>query len=457
MTVPKNLLTTLVVIGLLSMIAVACGGTGAEPTVTATTVILDAHATSTSTVIPEIVAGPTGAPSPPTAVPPDTTPTPVQRQEQHESFTVHDLDIEPLTGSVFETLLSKLPDNQATREYTRLGDVAGVIAALGFDPLRPGIPHEEQTQYFEDLVTADFNGFFVPLWEWPAELRDYQSRLDIYPDMAFDWISVDQFAHSDNFTFRGDAQPRSYDVALGAFDPAATMAALAQCDCDQPEIREHGGIEYFAWGDGNGNAEIQRRLARPYYDVLGRGPHLLIRDGEAYYTVRDGVIDEHIDVIQGTSPSLAEVEEYVSAVQWIASMGIVNEITLRNKGFSLDEIVQVRRGQVTTAEIVQETSLLMPFTMVATGIGYDGERSFSGLVVAHEDAAIAESNLKLLLTRLGTVTPARRGSSYARRWSYLVDRVEIQTSGRFLIARIYFTLPGTPWLMDVPNSLLVHS
>ena len=36
MTVPENLLKTLVVIGLLSMVAVACGGTGAgaEPTVT---------------------------------------------------------------------------------------------------------------------------------------------------------------------------------------------------------------------------------------------------------------------------------------------------------------------------------------------------------------------------------------------------------------------------------------
>ncbi|MCI0809394.1 MAG: hypothetical protein J4N63_09590, partial [Chloroflexi bacterium] len=166
MTVPENLLKTLVVIGLLSMVAVACGGTGAgaEPTVTATTVILDAHATSTPTVIPEIDAGPTGTPSPPSAVPPDTTPTPVRRQEPHESFTVHELDIEPRTGSVFETLLSKLPDNQATREYTRLGDVAGVIAALGFDPLRPGIPHEEQRQYFEDLVTSDLNGIFVPLW-----------------------------------------------------------------------------------------------------------------------------------------------------------------------------------------------------------------------------------------------------------------------------------------------------
>lgn len=166
MTVPENLLKTLVVIGLLSMVAVACGGTGAgaEPTVTATTVILDAHATSTPTVIPEIDAGPTGTPSPPSAVPPDTTPTPVQRQEPHESFTVHELDIEPRTGSVFETLLSKLPDNQATREYTRLGDVAGVIAALGLDLLPPGSSFEDISQYSRQFAAPEFNGFYPPLW-----------------------------------------------------------------------------------------------------------------------------------------------------------------------------------------------------------------------------------------------------------------------------------------------------
>jgi hypothetical protein len=45
------------------------------------------------------------------------------------------------------------------------------------------------------------------------------------------------------------------------------------------------------------------------YDNLGRGPHLLVRDGEAYYTVWDGAIEKHIDVIQETKPSLADVED----------------------------------------------------------------------------------------------------------------------------------------------------
>ncbi|MCI0776488.1 MAG: hypothetical protein J4N97_12260 [Chloroflexi bacterium] len=138
--------------------------------------------------------------------------------------------------------------------------------------------------------------------------------MNTYPDLAFDFASVDQFARSDNFFLQfqdGAGPPATYDVALGSFDPAATTAALSTCNCEQPEIREHIGIEYFAWGDGDGRGFIQDRLKRPFYDHIGRGPHLLVRDGEAYYSIRDGVIDEHIDVIQGTSPSLAEVEDYL--------------------------------------------------------------------------------------------------------------------------------------------------
>jgi hypothetical protein len=274
--------------------------------------------------------------------------------------------------------------------------------------------------------------------------------------MAFDWISVDQFAHSNNYSFRGDDPVSVYDVALGSFDPAETSAALAQCDCDQPEIREHEGIEYFAWGEGDGKADLQRRLDRPFYDHLGRGPHLLVREGEAYYSVRDGAIDDHIDVIQGTRPSLAEVEDYVTAIQWIASMGIVSDITLRSRGFTVDEVMTRERGRLTESEIIQDNPLLAPFTMVATGIGNDRERTFLGLVVVHDDAVSVETNLERLLTRIRNVTGAGIGSNLAGEWSFLVDRIDLQTSGRFLIARIYLNPPGYATLLNRPNTLLVH-
>ncbi len=441
--------------------------TGTAPT--ATPVVVNTRTLTSTTSTPAPIRAPTATPVP-IEKPLSSgirSRNPAPTREPTESFTVHDLDLEPKIGTVFETLLSKLPDNETTRGYTRMGDVAGVLEAFDIDPPLPGSNPSEQARFFEDLATNEYNGFFIPIGEWPAEARDYQGVINTYPDLAFDWTSVAQFARSDNFFLqfqdratppqdRAAAPPTAYDVALGSFDPAATWAALSACDCDQPEIREHDGIEYFAWSEGDGIGDIKDRHKRPFYDHIGRGPHLLVRDAEAYYTVRDGMIDELIDVIQGTSPSLADANDYVRAVQWIVSMGVVSEITLRNQGFTVDEVVNSRLELVTRAQVTQDSPLMSPFTMVATGIGYDGKRPFTALVIVHEEATATEANLDVLLTRLHDVTPARSTPDWALPWSYQADQVDIQSSGRFLVARIYFTQSPNTWLMNTPNSLLVH-
>lgn len=81
-----------------------------------------------------------------------------------------------------------------------------------------------------------------------------------------------------------------------------------------PFFEGAAGLEYFSWSHGPGSQSLSRHLELPMYDNLGRGSHLLVRDGEAYYTVWDGTvwdgaIEEHIDVIQETKPSLADVED----------------------------------------------------------------------------------------------------------------------------------------------------
>ena len=76
-----------------------------------------------------------------------------------------------------------------------------------------------------------------------------------------------------------------------------------------PFFEGAAGLEYFSWSHGPGSQSLSRHLELPMYDNLGRGSHLLVRDGEAYYTVWDGAIEEHIDVIQETKPSLADVED----------------------------------------------------------------------------------------------------------------------------------------------------
>jgi hypothetical protein len=231
---------------------------------------------------------------------------------------------------------------------------------------------------------------------------------------------------------------------------------LSGCDCDQPEIREHEGIEYYAWGEGDGIGQISDRHRRPFYDHIGRGPHLLIREGVAYNTITDGVIDEFIDVVQGVRPSLADDLDFLEAVQWMASMEVLGEITLRRGGFTVEEIVEQLYGRADSADVAQSEPLLLPFVLAATGIGHDGDRSFAGIVLVHDEAESAGQNLERLLARIRNVTPAGLGSSSIQNWSFRIDRVETQVSDRFLIMRIYFTNPNNSILPAIPGSLLVH-
>ena len=59
------------------------------------------------------------------------------------------MELEPTTGTAFEHLLELLPDNQATREYTRLSDFGGFADALGIDRLPPGSSRDERDEYIE--------------------------------------------------------------------------------------------------------------------------------------------------------------------------------------------------------------------------------------------------------------------------------------------------------------------
>lgn len=472
----KNVVSALVVFGIFSVVLVlaACGTDGGvaapdggttAPAPTATTAPLP---TATETSRPAVVvvvtvvtqqqpdSGSTSTPNP--SMPESTpapTPIPPVRRVPTESFTVHDLDVEPLVGTVFETLLSKMPDNEVTRAYTRMGDAAGVLERLGLTANTPGEPIED---YFSKITSLETDGFYPPIWQWPAEARDYVSIHDWYPDLAFDHGTMEQFAHTNSqFRFFGGERPfTSYDVALGDFSGSATLAAIAACDCEQPEIREYSGVEYYAWGEGDGIGEVRERHKRPMFDHIGRGPHLLVLDGEAYYSIRDGVIDEHIDVIQGKKSSLADVEDIVTAVQLVSSLGPTSEIVVRDFGFTLKQTFEGLRGQESEEEIVGGVPLLLPTELVVTSVGYDGNRMFTGLAIVHDSSSSAEENVERLLARLEVVVSTNYVAKSERTWAYLTDRIEIQTSDRFLIARLYFTERGTARLLEFSNNLLVQ-
>lgn len=368
------------------------------------------------------------------------------------SFVVNELDVNPVEGSVFEDLLKRLPDNQVTRGYTVLGDFAGVIDALGIRPLPMDATAPERKEYVSDAILIEVGGFRPPFPAWPVELQPYQRVVDQFPNLAFDSASVSQFAYAGTQGFMSTGPPISYDVALGDFSYEATAAALSACQCDSPEIREYSEVEYFAWGEGDGIGDLSRRLELPLYDHQGRGPHLLVRDGDAFYSVLDGAINDHIDVFQGTTSSLLEAGDYVNAVQRFVAMGTIREITLRNRGFTLVEATDLLGDKEPARESIESSPLLAPFRMAALAEGFDGQRPFTGIFIAHEDSETATINAERLIVRLKEGFALR-----GLKWSEIVDRIDIQIDENILLARMYMADPSQiHFNLLFGNTLLVH-
>lgn len=400
----------------------------------------DATATARAGVTPAD-SSPVTTPAPTSTVMPQSSPVASSMEVIHSIFGT------PSTGTVFEELLTRLPDNESTRYYANLADVAGVAELLGIEMPPPGTEASELDPYFRAWQAASLEtGFGVVLPGWPSELRDYISTIDWYPYAGFDMWSVDQYANA-------GSRPFVADVAIGQFDPNRTASALAACDCDQPDIREHAGVEFMAWGEEL-VGQLQLRKSPPLYDHIGRGPRLLIRDGEAYWTVRDAVMEGFIETLSGSQPSLGDDDDYTGAVAWLTSLGIIRDMTLASSGLSIAEVVQGNPPLFN--DVIEDTPLLKPFELAAVGEGFDGERAFTGIVIGHGDETTASENMSIFEERLRN---GRLSSDSDHTWAEDVERLEIGVEGRFMVARIYSLSPhgGGLWVsLSLGNTLLVH-
>ncbi len=363
-----------------------------------------------------------------------------------------DDDLAPtVTGTVYEELLALIPDTDETRRLAMLADHAGVMDFLGLELPEPGGPEDEVLDLFEEInEVAQQRGFAPEFPMWPSQSRDYISVIqDRFQYVGFEHWGVFQTAHA-------GVAPRTYDIAFGDFDPQRTTDALAACDCDQPDVREHSGVDYYAWGP-EFIGEIEKRHGPPLYDHVGRGPRLLVREGEAFYSISNEVMEDLIGVSVDDIPSLADHTEYVEVARALASLGLMRNMTFVGTGLSADEVTDFSSGDQTLfQQTIRTVGLMREFGVAATGIGFDGEEAFTALVIANPDEETAEFNAERLIDRVWNVPVSSRSDDTL---SDQLSRVEVAHEGDLVIARLYFRDPqrhlfGFPLLFA--NTLVIH-
>ena len=370
----------------------------------------------------------------------------------NDAIEVNRGDFDPQASTVFERLLSKLPDNDVVSAHVRLVDLAGFAESQGYLLVDPGSSRELIESHMR--CVAGFDNFLINrlIAGWPTELREYQFEVDSYPALGFNAFSANQYASTGGRYGIVTADAPNYDLAFGAFDPDDTSRRLQICECDQPEVRSHLGIEYFVWGAEH---SFSNRLRPPLYDHLGRGPELLVREGEAYYSVSDGAVADFIDVIQGEVDALAVSDDHVNVVRWSAGLGTLGEVSIRDRGYSISEVEAHFRDTVTAGELQDSQPTMGEIDLVAIGIGAGDEGIFGSIVLSHPGDIEAADNEVIFLKRLDNVKLIALGVQKEESWSSVINKIDIQSTGRFLIVRVYFHDPRDTVILGVPNNLIL--
>ena len=266
-------------------------------------------------------------------------------------------------------------------------------------------------------------------------------RLDYGRYLGFDIRNVDQ-------SVAAEVPPGALGVVRGRFDPHTTDDTLRACsECPPPLRRKHRDVPFYSWGEELA-INIQRALAPPAFDRLGRGGRVAVQDSHVFRTLETADMEALIDTSLGWVPSLGEVEEFRHLARGLTELGTYSAY--------LSDVTQ--ELDVTAQTLGLEDSLmLLPYSTFATGVGMDEDGSYMALVMVHANEQDAEENLELLRKRIeGTSS-----SVTEKPWSEVfdIDSLDARNEGRVLLAKLRrFGDIGYAWVNFIfhRNPLLLH-
>ena len=226
------------------------------------------------------------------------------------------LDQQPLLK-----MLAQVPDNAVSRSEIYFNDRKAVEAAY------PSAKMPKDWAEFNALKGNDNKkDGLLPIDIWWRVWRNQQSSImgrtlavaDGMPDsVGFDFFAVEQ-----DLSY---GQPPLQTLMLnGSFDLNKVRAALTAHEFTQ---QDQSGVEVWCGGDGcDSGSKVNvrdRNLANPFGGDLGRKWPIIVQEGQLIGSPSLEVIQKHIDVQQGSVPSLGAAPEYRAAVDALTQNGVL--------------------------------------------------------------------------------------------------------------------------------------
>jgi hypothetical protein len=244
--------------------------------------------------------------------------------------------------------------------------------------------------------------------------------------------------------------PADVVIAIGRFDPQATLNALSNQDewpswaVDKYAMEEYNGVTIHSWGDGLA-AHLTTRMCSPHLDNLGRARPLAVTDKYLFYAYSVEVIKLLIDTNHNKSSTLADLPEYASIANCLADLHTYSAVIGPS---SIANLPSEQNGNEIGGP------LLKKYLTFGTGLGQDEKGSYLAVVLYHENDANAEANVSLVRQRTEYAFPLITNKPL----DSLVTDMQIDVEGNILIAKIYTVSPSSLWVQwfYFPDSWLFH-
>ena len=345
----------------------------------------------------------------------------------------------PETPSVLVGLLELIPpppdggywNSVYLNDYGRMREAHGIQAP---ENDATGVHLEEYlSRVFEETGTTGpwLSGYHPLAREEAPDEKEY---------LRFDIDSVDSSIWVDD-------PPRTLEAMTGRFDPEATGGWLAACaGCPEPEMLEHGGIEFYSWGEDS-MPDPPKRLQPPAFDQLGRGGRIAVLDSHVFRTVEtEGMrylIDSHLD----NRDSLADDPDMALAAGALDGLGVYSallfgDVESLGESSLCDRIIMDNCPEEEALEKLRSQLGIAPagaldrYILLGAGVGHDGDGFYTVLVFVYESEDVAERNVGAFKEMLAEGRSMFTGQT----WTEYFPQSEVLNDGRALIASLR---PGT--------------
>ncbi len=365
-----------------------------------------------------------------------------------------------------------MPDTPRTRAFTRISNYPVITQALGVEVPGDEAAFEQVIDYRTQITShgrqtgfprvgfgmlSGFDGVSGDLNTDTNATLGFDSRhLELIGVGGTAFVGGRQDPTTGNAIASGNRDP--IEIVVGRIEAARAHQFLGNCEgCAlEPEIVDYQGNVYHTWGwDQN----LRASYGVPLFDAFGRGGSLYFEDGVGVRTPDVDQLQPVIDTITQARSSLADLESWRLAARAVEDLGspsaVFTDVTNMNiadwpvyAGLTLassEELADLLEPEIferferfdQIADEVRDSAPSLPeFELVASGTGWENERTFSALAVVFADQETAEEAAMALRARAESGLTLS-GSLETVPWVELIDSAEIEVRGRVVTAKVF--------------------